>query len=119
MRDVVRSNVPPRIRESLDACWKEGVAAQVVVGIFDHYLIPYGLFLGAGPAQVGFLVASPSLLAALAQLLAVRAVHAAGTRHRLLVAIGENGTFELEGRRSQVEGNPFPVPRSPFPGRDA
>ncbi len=31
------------------------------------------------------------------------------SRHRLLVAIGENGTLEVEGRRSKVEGSPLTV----------
>ncbi len=38
------------------------------------------------------------------------------SRHRLLVAIGENGTLEVEGRGSKVEGNPLTAHRSPLTG---
>jgi MFS family permease len=87
MRSVVRSSLPAEIKSSLDACWKEGVMAQIVLGIFDYYLIPYGIFLGATPQQIGFLIASPNFLSALAQLFAVRAVLKAGTRRGLLVGM--------------------------------
>ena len=40
-------------------------------------------------------------------------------RHRLLAAIAANGTLEVEGRRSKVEGNPLPAPRSLLPDREA
>src|SRR5687768_14793285 len=85
MRNVIRSSLPPEIRSSLVYCWKEGVLAQVMTGIFDYYLIPYGLFLGAGTREIGLLVAVPNILAALSQFLAVQAVRWSGGRHRLLV----------------------------------
>ncbi|MGQ0645306.1 MAG: MFS transporter [Elusimicrobiota bacterium] len=94
MRNVVRSSLPPAIRESLSHCWKEGVAAQVMFGIFDYYLIPYTLFLGATPRQVGLLVAVPNLLAAVSQFFAVRAVRLAGDRRLLLVwGVGLQAAF--------------------------
>lgn len=64
----------PEIRKSLDASWKEGIPAAVMLGIIDYYLVPYGLFLGASVQEIGFLVALPFLLAALSQLPAVSVV---------------------------------------------
>jgi MFS family permease len=111
MRAIIRSSLPREIKDSLQACWKEGVTAQIVMGIFDYYLIPYALFLGATSPQVGFLVASPNFLSAMAQLFAVRAVTAAGSRHRLLV-----GTTALQA----VMLVPLVfLPLYPFPGKMA
>jgi len=56
-----------------------------MIGIIDYYLIPFALFLGATAPQIGLLVAIPNLVASVFQLFAVRAVHAAGNRLRLLV----------------------------------
>lgn len=85
MRNVVRASTPQPIKESLDACWKEGVVAQVMLSIFDYYLIPYGLFLGASTAQAGLLVAVPNLLSSISQFFAVRAVRLSGTRRNVVV----------------------------------
>jgi MFS family permease len=85
MRSVYRSSLPEPIKKSLEACWKEGVAAQVMIGILDYYLIPYALFLGADVQQIGLLVAVPNLLSAVSQLCAVGVVRLAGSRRRLLI----------------------------------
>jgi hypothetical protein len=74
-----------RIDKSLGACWKEGVAAQIMIGILDYYLVPFALFLGASTQEIGFLVSVPHLLAAASQFFAVRAVKAAGSRRTLLL----------------------------------
>lgn len=71
--------------KSLDVSWKEGVAATVMVSIVDEYLIPFGLFLGATPLDIGFLVAIPHLLGSLSQFLAVKIVEHFGSRLRFLV----------------------------------
>ncbi len=70
---------------SLNVSWKEGIPAAVMLGVFDYYLVPYGLFLGASAFQIGVLTALPFLLAALAQIGAVRAVRSAGSRLVFLV----------------------------------
>ena len=71
--------------KSLDASWKEGIAASVMVAIIDEYLIPFGLFLGATPLDIGFLVAIPHLLGSLSQFLAVKIVDRFGSRLRFIV----------------------------------
>lgn len=75
----------PEIQKSLKACYREGIAASVMMGVIDYYMIPLALFLGASTQQIGFLVAIPNLVSALSQFMAVRAVKLAGSRLRLLV----------------------------------
>ena len=72
-------------RESLDISWKEGVAASVMQAATDEYLIPLGLFLGATPMDIGFLVAVPHLLGSLSHFFAIKAVELFGSRVRFLV----------------------------------
>lgn len=96
IRSVVRSSLPPEIKRSLDVCWKEGVAAQLMIGVFDYFLIPFALFLGAGTQEIGALIAVPNLLSCLAQLTAVRAVRWAGSRRNTLIfGIGLQALFLL------------------------
>jgi MFS family permease len=70
---------------SLSASWKEGIPAAVMISITDYYLIPLGLLLGAQMHEIGLLVALPQLLGSFAQLAAVKAVDAMGSRLRFLV----------------------------------
>ncbi|MGA2091261.1 MAG: MFS transporter [Endomicrobiales bacterium] len=87
MKNVIRSTTMLPLRRSLDYCWREGVASQVIISIFDYYLIPYALFTGASSQQIGLLMAIPGLLSAFSQLYAVHAVNAAGgSRKNLLMA---------------------------------
>jgi MFS family permease len=72
-------------RKSLDISWKEGIAANVMQASVDEYLIPLGLFLGATPLDIGFLVAIPHLLGSLSQFFAVRAVEIFRSRLRFLI----------------------------------
>jgi MFS family permease len=72
------------VEKSLIACIKEGVVAQIMIGIFDYYLVPFALFLGASTTQIGFLISIPNLLASLSQFFAVKAVEMAGDRKTLL-----------------------------------
>ncbi len=71
--------------QSLDASWKEGVAASVMLSCSEYYLIPFGLILGASSLEIGLLVAIPQLLGSFAQLLAVRLVKLLGSRLLFLV----------------------------------
>lgn len=83
-----RSSDSPRdskIQTSLTACWKDGVTAQVMIGIIDNFTIPLALLLGANNQEIGFLVAVPNLLSSLSQFLAVAAVDKAGSRLRLIL----------------------------------
>ncbi|MFH0984053.1 MAG: MFS transporter [Candidatus Omnitrophota bacterium] len=72
-------------RKSLDVSWKEGIAATVMQASTDEYLIPLGLFLGATPMDIGFLVAIPHLLGSFSQFFAVKIVELFGSRLRFLV----------------------------------
>src|SRR5690606_38323850 len=74
-----------RIQRSLSASWKEGVTSQFMLGILDNYLVPFALMLGATSRQIGLLAAIPNLMSSVSQFFAVKAVHAAGNRRRLLL----------------------------------
>lgn len=71
--------------KSLNISWREGIAASIMQASIDEYLIPLGLFLGATPMDIGFLVAIPHLLGSLSQFWAVKAVDFCGSRLRFLV----------------------------------
>lgn len=71
--------------KSLNISWREGIAASVMQASVDEYLIPLGLFLGATPMDIGFLVAVPHLLGSMSQFFAVRIVEMFGSRLRFLV----------------------------------
>ena len=75
-----------KIKESLSLSWKEGIPAAMMLSIMDYYLVPYGLFLGAGNRAVALLSSTPHLLASLAQPAAVDAVRKMGSRLRFVVA---------------------------------
>lgn len=70
---------------SLNASWKEGIPAAVMISVTDFYLIPLGLLIGARVHEIGLLVALPQLLGSIAQLAAVKAVDAIGSRCKFLV----------------------------------
>jgi MFS family permease len=73
------------LQKSLTACWKDGTAAQVMGTVIDTYTLPLGLLLGADNVQIAALVAIPNLLAALTQLVAVRAITKTKSRLRWIV----------------------------------
>lgn len=79
------SPLSSRIQESLRASTREGVTAQVMLGILDFYLIPYALFLGAGSQWIGLLIAIPHLLSSLALFMAVRILQFVGSRKKVLL----------------------------------
>src|SRR5690349_12392163 len=83
-RRAIDSPLEQKVQRSLTYCWQEGIAAQVMVGIVDYYLIPFALVLGATNQQVGLLVGIPNFLSSIFQLFAVGAVHLLGSRLRLL-----------------------------------
>jgi MFS family permease len=72
------------LNPSLYACIKEGVAAQVMIGIFDYYLIPLAIFFKASLVQIGLLVSVPALLSSLSQIFAIKSVELMGSRKKLL-----------------------------------
>lgn len=73
-----------QVHKSLRACWKEGMAAEVMIRVFDYYVIPFAMFLGARTSQIGILVSLPGLLASALQLFSSKAVHAFGSRLKLI-----------------------------------
>ncbi len=73
-----------RVRESLRISRFEAIPASVMLGIFDYYLIPLALFLGATTPQIGLLSALPHLLGSLSLLFAVKAVGWVGSRQRFV-----------------------------------
>jgi MFS family permease len=81
--------------KSLQVSWREGIPASVMVAITDEYLIPLGLFLGATPLDIGFLVAIPHLLGSLSQFFAVKVIERFGSRLRFLVQASALQAFFL------------------------
>lgn len=73
------------LKKSLQACWKEGIPAQVMISTFDYYLIPLAIFLGATNTQIGLLISFPSLVSALTQFFSVDAVKLLKSRLKVLV----------------------------------
>ena len=71
--------------KSLDISWKEGIAGSIMQASMDEYLIPLGLFLGATPMDIGFLVAIPHLLGSFSQFFAVKAAGMFSSRLHFLV----------------------------------
>ena len=78
------ADLSSRIRESLRISRVEGIPASVMLGIFDYYLTPLALFLGATTPQIGLLSAIPHLLGSLSLLFAVKAVGWVGSRQRFI-----------------------------------
>ncbi|MBI2871435.1 MAG: MFS transporter [Candidatus Omnitrophica bacterium] len=76
--------IPTQHRKSLDASWKEGIAASIMIAVTDYYFIPLALFLGAGPRQIGWLVAIPHLLGSFSQIFAANLVTKVTSRVRFL-----------------------------------
>ncbi len=81
----ISSEQEAQVQKSLGLCLREGVAAQVMIGIVDYFLVPFALLLGAGNQEIGFLVAVPNLLASIFQFAAVKSIDWAGGRLRLLL----------------------------------
>jgi MFS family permease len=73
------------IEECLRTSNREGLAAQITGGVVDYYVVPLAVFLGAGSGMIGWVVAAPSLLAAVAQFFVVDVLRAVANRRRLLV----------------------------------
>ena len=73
------------VRESLLASFKDGLFASIMLGVTDHYLIPFGLFLNATMQQVAWISSFPQLIGSLAQFFAVQAISRIGGRLRLLL----------------------------------
>src|SRR5581483_9775464 len=59
--------------------------AQISISVLDFFLVPFALFLGARPPELGLLIALPSFVSALALFFVVDIVRLAGNRRRLLV----------------------------------
>ena len=72
-------------KKSLDASWKEGIAANIMLVIMDYYLVPFALFLGASVQEIGLLVAFPHFLGSLSQLLSTSMIRWVGSRLRFLI----------------------------------
>jgi MFS family permease len=85
MRFIEQTALPAPIKRSLDYSWKEGAVTQLMITIFDFFLIPYALYLGATAQQIGFVVALPNICVALSQLAAPWVVRHIGSRVRALV----------------------------------
>jgi len=84
----VNPALPEPVRRSLSLSWKEGIASEVTVWIIDYYLTAYGLFLGASPKQIGWLVAVPIFFASFSQFFVTWLVRVIGSRRQFLFRVG-------------------------------
>jgi MFS family permease len=75
------------VRESLQASFKDGIFASVMVAIMDYYITPFALFLNATPQQIGWASAVPNLVGSIGQLFAVRLIHWTGGRLKFLLRV--------------------------------
>lgn len=73
------------VKKSLNISWKEGIFANVMLVTLEYYAIPFAIFLGASPFEIGMLVALPQLLGSASQLLAVKFVRFIGSRIKFLI----------------------------------
>ncbi|MDT8286453.1 MAG: MFS transporter [Elusimicrobiales bacterium] len=71
-----------RVRRSVRASIKDGLAWAGMTGFVEPYLIPFALALGASNPAIGFLRAAPPLAASAAQLLNERMIMALGSCRR-------------------------------------
>ncbi len=71
-----------KVRTSVKASMKDGVAWAGMTGFVEPYLIPFALALGASNPAIGFLRAAPPLAASLAQLLNEKMIMALGSCRR-------------------------------------
>ena len=67
-------SLTPQVYRSLRIAWQEGIPAHIMLAVIDYFLVPYALFLGLSPTQVGWVVAVPHLMSAMMQLIAVRSL---------------------------------------------
>ena len=74
-----------KIQRSLAVSWKEGIPAAVMQNIMDYYVVPFGLFLGASPQFIGFLVSLPHLTGSVIQLYAADIIRRSKSRLKFLV----------------------------------
>lgn len=75
-----------KVRRSVRASIKDGLAWAGMSGFVEPYLVPFALALGASNPAIGFLRAAPPLAASLAQLLNERMIMALGSCRRAVRA---------------------------------
>lgn len=72
------------VRKSLRFSIFDGLFASAMMGVTEIYLLPYGIALGATPAQVGLLAGVPAVVAALMQLESASVTQRVGSRLKLI-----------------------------------
>lgn len=72
------------IRRSLRYSIWDGIFSAMMAGVGDVYLIPYGIALGATPAQVAFLASVPALIASVVQIKSAGITQSIGSRTKLI-----------------------------------
>lgn len=70
---------------NLEISWREGIGANIMLVVMDYYLLPFGIFLGATPQEIGFLVAFPHLFGALSQLFANQIISKVKSRLHFMI----------------------------------
>ena len=73
------------VHGSLRASFKDGIFAAIMLGVTEHYAIPFALFMAATVQQVGWISAVPNLLGSIFQLFAVPLIRCLGGRLKFLV----------------------------------
>lgn len=73
------------VRASLRASFKDGIFAAVMLGVTEHYVIPFALLMEATVQQVGWVSALPNWLGSISQLFAVPLIGWIGGRLKFLV----------------------------------
>lgn len=72
------------IRRSLKYSLWDGLFSSMMMGVSESYLIPYGIALGATPAQVALLASVPPLVASVLQGFSAGVTQSVGSRTKLI-----------------------------------
>lgn len=73
------------VHGSLRASFKDGIFAALMMGVTEHYVIPFALFMAATVQQIGWISSLPNLLGSISQLFAVPLIRWLGGRLKFLV----------------------------------
>lgn len=72
--------LPNKIKSGLKYSMLDGAAHSSILGIGEHYLLAYAIFLSASDLQLALVATFPIFLAAIAQLYSVKLMHKMKTR---------------------------------------
>jgi MFS family permease len=79
------NRLPKKIKSGLKYSILDGAAHASMLGIGEHYLLAYAIFLSASDLQLAFVATFPIFIAAIAQLYSVKLMHKMKTRKHAVI----------------------------------